>query len=637
MNSPLITSAALVFLLIAAAPLQAAEPMDVADLFPPNTLAYAELTNPAELSPQLAAIFKGTVLEDSIPFIHKQKDAAKTLMELQGKRELAGLGLLASPELMAEFKKLRGVAIGLVGFSSNGEPDVALVVLTGESPAAGLAARAFLTMTSSLRKIGEVSKVPIFQYRTPNINYDNMNVPTLVNDKPQTESSHDLTFAYTPGLFVAGTSKTAVSRSIKRFLGEEKGGLAGTPRFKEAAAAHRQTGVFFLVNFPEFAAQFAAANKARGGETEPDTYAWFKMIANPKAIKSFSGNLKFRDEGLAVSISASIDPTEKSPLMELLSGEGLKVDFLNQTQRPATMSFVISLPEKNRAASAIRIMDAMAKANGELGKLPSDFIKELQKKYKGSLVEELIGKTQAISVIVPSKQDLPKDTKPLPLFILHTDDAATATAWEDFLPKLISELSGAKTAPQPFSETISGIKVISFPGNGLPWNGPVHVSRNGKMVVVGLDRKLVAAAAMTSGDKPMTIPAGDPLVGYGNIVLAEVVAAILEKPRTEGPVVPVENPAAPQGFNNGNPIPEELIEALKKSRNEFFTTVGKLAPATMTVRRKGNELTVEIVQPKVQGGGLKAIIDSGALWLDRWSSLMGSQQFGFDGRMGFDR
>jgi hypothetical protein len=65
-------------------PAPAAEPTDVADLFPPGTLAYAELTNPAELAPQLAALFKGTVLEDSIPFIHKRKDAATTLMELQG-------------------------------------------------------------------------------------------------------------------------------------------------------------------------------------------------------------------------------------------------------------------------------------------------------------------------------------------------------------------------------------------------------------------------------------------------------------------------------------------------------------------------------------------------------------------------
>ena len=638
MNALFNSTACLVILLaLAADPLQAAEPLDVADLFPPNTLAYAELTHPTELSPQLAAIFKGTVLEDSIPFIHKRKEAAKTLMELQGKRELAGLGLLASPEMLAEFKKLRGVAVGLVGFSSNGEADAALVVLTGDSPAAGLAARAFLTMTSNLRKVGEVSKVPVFQYRSPNINYDMMNVPVLVNDKPQTESSHDLTFAYTPGLFAIGTSKTAISHSIKRFLGEEKGGLAGTPRFKEAAAAHRQTGVFFLVNFPEFAVKFDAANKTRGGQTEPDLYAWFKMIANPKAIKSFSGNLKFRDEGLAASISSSFDANEKSPLADLLSGSGLKVEFLEPTLRGAMVSFVISLPEKNRARFATNLLDAMAKANGELGKLPSDFIKELQEKHKVSLADGLIGKIQALTVIVPTKQDLPKGAKPLPLFVLHLDDTSAATAWEEFFPKLIAEFSGAKTALQPFSESISGIKVVSLPGNGLPWNGPIHLARNGKRVAIGLDRKLVADAALGNGDKPLSLPAGDPVVLHGKIVVSDVIAALLEKQGVEGPVVPAEPTNQPPGFNNGNPVPEELVQAVKKARTEFFSSVGTLSPAIVIVRRNGNELSVEIFQPKILGGGLKAIIDSGANWLDRWSSVSGSQQFGFEGRNILDR
>src|SRR5262249_29148096 len=122
------------------APVSAAPPADIAELFPPGTLAYAELHNPVELAPQLAAVFKGTALEDSIPFIHGRKDAAKTLFDLNGKRQLALLGLLTSPEMLAEFKKLH-VAGGLTGFTENGDPDAALVVLTHDSPAAGLAAR----------------------------------------------------------------------------------------------------------------------------------------------------------------------------------------------------------------------------------------------------------------------------------------------------------------------------------------------------------------------------------------------------------------------------------------------------------------------------------------------------------------
>jgi hypothetical protein len=621
---------------------QAAEPADVADLFPPGTLAYAELTNPAELAPQIASVFKGTVLEDSIPFIHTRKDKATTLMELHGKRELAALGLLASPEMMAEFKKLRGIAVGLVEFSKSGEPEIALVVLTGDSPAAGLAARAFITMTPSLRKVGDVSKVPVFQYHNPNINYDMNGVPMVQNDKPPQANPHDLTFAYTPGLFVVGSSKSACSHSIKRFLGEEKVGLTSSPLFKQAVASYRQTGLFFFVNFPEFASKLESVNKLRGGMAEPDAYAWLKMLANAKAMKSVSGNARFRDGGLALTVSTTFDPSQKSPLMEVLSGSGTKIELLNYARRPALLAFAVTLPEKNRAGAVIGLLDAVAKANGELGRLPSDVVKELEEKYKLSVKDDLFGKTRAITVVLPSRQELPKDAKSLPILILHTEDAATANAWQEAFPKLIAYLSGAAKIPRASSETIGGIKVMSLPGDGLPWNGAVHYAQYGTTVAIGLDRKLVASSvtpdpsmAIIGGDKSLLTQNNNPASMLGVLTISEVIALLMEKPRGMGPVVPVDDvPLPPGNFpGGGNPIPENLIEDLKKARKELFATLGTLQPATVVVNRNGNELRIELFQPKVQGGLLKPAIDSAANYLDKWGGVMGSlRQFDFDGR-----
>jgi hypothetical protein len=624
-----------VTLLVLTFPAAAAEPTDVADLFPPGTLAYAELTNPAELSPQLASLFKGTVLEDSIPFIHKRKDAATTLMELHGKRELAGLGLLASPEMMAEFKRIRGIAVGLVEFSKGGEPEVALVVLTGDSPAAGLAARAFITLTPSLRKVGEVSKVPVFQHCNPNINYDMNGIPTITNDKPQQENPHDLTFAYTPGLFVAGSSKAACSHSIKRFLGEEKLGLGGSPLFKEAAVKYRQTGMFYFVNFPDLAAKMESVNKLRGGVAEPDAYAWLKMIANAKAMKSISGNVRFRDGGIAATLSTSFDPAQKSPLMEFLSGSGAKIELLHHARRPALLAFGVTLPEKNRAAAVIGLLDAATKAEGELGRLPSDVVKELEQKYKLSVKDDLFGKTKAITVVMPSRQALPKDTKPLPILILHTEDVAAANAWQEALPKVIADLSRSAVVPQASAETIGGIKVLSLPGGGLPWNGPVHYAQNGSTVAIGLDRKLVAAsvtpdasAAIVGADKTLMPVSGDPASLLGVVTISEAIVLLMERPKAPGPVVPVDDvPLPPGNFpGGGNPVPENLVEDLKKARKEFLSTLGALPPATVVVQRSGNELRIEVFQPKVLGGGLKSTIDAGANLLDRWGGVMGSRQ-----------
>jgi hypothetical protein len=611
---------------MAAAPARAAEPADVAELFPAGALAYAELSNPAELSTQLAALFKGTMLEDSIPFIHKRRDAAATLMEMHGKREAAVLGLLASPEMMAELKKLRGAAGALTGFTDGGEPEAAFVLLTGDSPALGLAVRAYLTMTSSLRKVADVSNVPIFQFRATEITYDNNGQPMLANSKKPTESPYEFTLAYTPGLFVVGTSKKAVSEPIKRFVAaaQDKQSLASTSLFKQAAANHRQAGLFYFVNFPEFEAKYSAANRAKGGMGQSDLYAWFTMLANPKAIKSVAGNIHFRDGGLSATLTAVFDPSQKSPLRDFLSGPDVKVQLLEHAHQPATLALAVTLPEQKRAATAVALCDAFAKANGVLGKLPRDVADELNKQYPESSVEKLLQGLSAVTLVLPTKQDVQKGTKPLPMLILQTEDAAAAAAWETFLPRLMANLAGAAATPQSFTETIDGVTVVSLPGAGLPWNGPIHFSRAGKTVVIGLDRKLVAAA--TTPNPKDGIPAGQiapgggPLVLVGVASLADAFQALLESWHKAGPV-PTE-PPEPQRFpNNGNIVPESVVEGAAKARKAFFAAFAAIPPAAITVRRHGDELQVELYQPKVLGGGLKPVIDAAALWLDAWGAI----------------
>jgi hypothetical protein len=101
------------------------------------------------------------------------------------------------------------------------------------------------------------------------------------------------------------------------------------------------------------------------------------------------------------------------------------------------------------------------------------------------------------------------------MFVLHLEDAAAASSWEDLLPKLVGELAGEK-AQAPSSEAVGGVKVLSLPGTGLPWKSPVHYTRKDAVLVIGQDRKLVAgavtpdaAASVAGGAKPLTAPAGD--------------------------------------------------------------------------------------------------------------------------------
>lgn len=608
---------------LAAAPATAAPPADVADVFPPDTLAFAELRDPAALGPQLGALFKGTPLEDGLAFIEKEKGATKTLQGMTGKQELALWALLAAPEMHTEFRKLGGVAVGVTGFSEQGAPEVAFALLTGDSAAAGLAARAFLTTTVSFRKVAEVSKIPVFQSRPPVISYDPSGQPKLDNDKPPAEAPYQPTYAYTPGLFVVGTSKAAIAPVIRRFLGEEKAALGATAGFKAAAAEFRKPGVFFYANAPELLSKLDEAGRVRGAPFDSDLLAWLRFTANAKALKSVAGRVQLRDGGLSLVVSVTLDPTQKSPLGEFLSGPAVKADALHHARRPASFAATVNLPEKNRAAALVGLLDALAKSGGEIGRLPGDVIKDAQTNHKLPLTDALLPKVRAVTVIVPAKQELPKGAKAVPTFVLHLEDATSASAWEDALPALVGELAGEKP-PQPSSETLGGVKVLSVAGAALPWKSPVHYARSGTVLVVGQDRKLVAAAlapdasaSVVGGPNPLIVPAGD-LAVLGTVNLGELVALIELPTAAANSGRPFGGPRIRRGELTG---PEELVKEAEKAREAFVAAFGELPPAAVTVRRAGDSLRLEVFQPKVQNGGLTPVIGAGVNWFDKLMNL----------------
>lgn len=633
-----ITRAGGVALLLAFAP--AARAADPADLFPPNTPLYAELHSPADLAPDLAAVVKGSILEDSIKYLHARRDAAKELRDLRNKHNVALLGLLGSPEMLGEFKKFRGVAAGLTGFNSNGDPQMALAVLTGDSQAVGFAARAFLTMEPNIRKVGTVgaANIPVYQHHTPPIEFDPMTgQQKLVTDKPLTDSSYEATFAYVPGLFVVGTNKEAVGEVVRRHLGEVAGGLAGTPGFKAAAAAYRKPGVFFYANVPEFAARFEAASRARGMPMEPDLYGWFRLIVNEKAVKTLAGCVRFRDGGLSVSVGGEFDPAQPSPLLRLLAGPGARAELLQAAPRPATLALAVTFPEKGRSAAVIGFLDAIAKGGGTLGRLPGDVVREIEGKHKLSVADGLIGKTRGATVVFPVRQELAKGTTPLPLVVLHTESPEVAAAWEEFLPKLVAELSNTTPPPQPSSETVGAVKVLSLPGTGLPWKGAVHYARKGSAIAVGLDRKLVsvalgdAAGSVLGGPRPAVFPVGEEFPLVGTLAAGSAIRALTAVEVQAGPVRPLPGPLplpgqpfAPPGGVPGQPGEKPQAEEAK-AWDAFLNAFDTLPPATVSARVTNNELRIELWQPKVQGG-FAPVINAAAEWFDKqpsWSAEPG--------------
>lgn len=642
--------AAVVFGLLASTSLRAADPTDPAELFPPGTLAYVELHDPATAGPQIAAAFKGSQLEDSIAYIHQRREKSKDPRDHFSKDQLAVLGLIASPEMAAEFKRLRGLAVAVVGLNEQRDPEYAAVVLTGESSAAGLAARAFLTLTS-LRKVATVGDVPVYQFKRPGMAYDPNGRQILQNDKPPPEGAYEPTFAYLPGLFVAGSSKKAIGEVIARFQGKTKGSLADSAGFKESVASHRKSGLFFYANVPEFLTKLDEAKKktdAVGMDVEPDSLGWFKVLMNAKALRTLSGRLTFHDGGLALSLGGRFEPGQKSPLFDLLAGPGANIQLLRHAPSPSTFAFSVSFPEQNRAAAILGFLDGLAKSNGSLGRTPSEAAKELEAKFNLPISSKLLARTKAATVVLPVKQDLPKGALALPLVVLHTESPEDASAWEEFLPKLLGDMAGGD-APQPATETIDGLKVITLPGGTMPWKSAIHCARKDAAIAIGQDRKLVAAAAKGEAAAPtLLLPVGDSAL-VGSLGAGGLVRVLTDVKPPEGPVVP-RGPATPAkiqpnfgrfgGFGGdieeapGLPDGSNMPEAQKKSeaaaKEAVFKALDSLPPASITMKRAGSNLRIEVFQPKAQGAAVAPLVNAGVGWFDLLLNRYANPNAGYD-------
>lgn len=599
----------------------AADPPDPARLFPADTLAYAELHDPAAVAPALAGLVRGSALEDGLAFVHKRKDAATDPRDL-AKDELGFLALLGAPELAAELPKLR-IAAGLTGFTDRGEARGAVAVLTDQSPAAGLVARGFLT-TAGVRKVGAVGDVPVYQYRRPTLIYDQVeNRQKLDNSKPPSPGDAEPTFAYLPGLFVAGTDVPAVGAVVERFRGKGDA-LAGAALFREAVASHRQPGLFFFADAPRFCAAYDKGVKAAGRGVEPDALGWFKLVADIRAVRFVAGVVRVRDGGLAVSAAAAFDPAKPSPLVNFLTGATADAGLLRYAPGPAGFAAVVGLPPKDRPAAVMGMLDALAKAGGGLGPLPSERAKELDAKGGGVPTADLAAGVRAVTVVLPARLDVPKGAVPLPVFVLHTDSGEAAGAWAGFLPRLAGNLAKAET-PQPSAEPVGGVKVYSLPAAGLPWGAPLHYAQKDAAVAVGLDRAVVAAALAGDAAGSVVGKGGGPKADGAavGVVSPGAVLRALDAAGSDGPAVtptPGGGPPRMRGARfRGGPNPgsdAKQNEAETKAWEALLKAADGLPPGVLTVWREGNAVRAELWQPKAAGGGLAPAVTAAVGWFD---------------------
>ena len=94
-------------------------PKDVAELFPADSLAYLEMCKPGETAKDIAAFFKGSILENPLPTLDKMRTTNGA-----GIREAGLLTAFFGPEMLKEASRFHGIAVALTGFDKRGNPEV---------------------------------------------------------------------------------------------------------------------------------------------------------------------------------------------------------------------------------------------------------------------------------------------------------------------------------------------------------------------------------------------------------------------------------------------------------------------------------------------------------------------------------
>jgi hypothetical protein len=562
--------AALVVLVAASASARA-DGRDTAELFPADTLAFAEIARPAATADALAALLKHTPFADTLGFTHDRLDKAPQGDRMPGIHAAARVGLLASPEVLAELRKVRGAAVGLTGFTAKGQPKFAAAVLIPDSPLLGLLARAFLTTTPNLRRVATADGVPVFQFRSfiGPLNDPATGQPLGKDDEDNPLRDHKLmpgfgepTFAYTPGLFVAGSDAEAVADVLTRFAGKAK-----TPSM---AAGPAKPGVRFRVVPPALFAALEPARKA--GVGEPESVAWLRFLLPPKAVRSVAGNLELGPDGVGLVADVGREPGLACPLLDVLAGPAVPPTWPRAKSPAWSVSLSLS-PAEGRATAVLAVADAVAKASGAVGGLPS----ERAKAADGFDLPGLLRTAAGVTVYChPGSGGL--------AVVVHTDTEVAATAWADAVPKLVRFAVEADAIPAPVAETVGGVRVASIAADGLP-GGRVCYAKAGKSLVFVADPKAAAAFVQTAtpvtGGPPDAVAVG---VLHPGIVTS---AAFPEKPAVKaagvGPAFrPLELPVP------GGPVqPAPSFVGLAKA-------AGHLPPVTLTVTRTPAGLRLEV-------------------------------------------
>ncbi|HMC65965.1 MAG TPA: DUF3352 domain-containing protein [Gemmataceae bacterium] len=631
----------LIALAAAVAPPLRAEVKDPADLVPAGTLAYLELNQPGQTGKDLAVLLKGSALDDLPGVLAKFR-------EKLGERdyfgsELSILGSFIGPEVLAEASRIQGGAVALISIGKDRQPEIAAYLLTGESNAPGFVMRAFLTSYPWMRSAGECEGVRL--YRTRPFNFGPRPIPPGGGPgvPPAKVELTGATYAMMPGLIIVGSSPDSVKDVIRRAKGKTNAAsLASVATFKEAAKLRERPGLFGYADPSALSAALVLMGRSetlegtvpppppreapKGDEVQEPALkqpssslhvggpemALINTLINTKALRALVASLTLRNGDVDLQMQLILDSKQSSPLLELLPDKPVNPQLLHAVPRGSVFAITRGLTDGEKRWAA--------KASGT-PEVPSKMVKAAEDKLGLHFGKDVFGKINGLALSIPARWEIPKGGTPLPMLSIGAADEEAAKSLEDTIPKLVAFASRDEVSPS--TEEIDGHKIRSVAGSALPWRTALHYGRHGNVLVIGQDRKQVAAA-LTGAAKKEGLLAEEKVATAIKTVKAPIVLGVW----SAGPTLAqslteaigsrsrpgfAEKPLPP-GVGGGDPPPAPPKKGgpaaprpADKRASELMKITDSLPPVVITVQRKSGTLTVTARQPALKTVSAKLI------------------------------
>lgn len=558
-----------------------AQTPEPADLLPASALVSLEVRHPDKLAREVLALIKGTAVEDLYYRLAKLRTEFPTERFFGGPEMMGAFGLMLSPETINELGRFQGAAVALTGFDKQGYPEIVGLIHSGTSHLPGFFMRGQLSF-ERVRLVDEVEKVGV--YRQMWFRFDR-------NPGAQPQERYEESGPYMvvlPGVIALTSSKESAREVILRYKGKAATpALSKSPALRAAAPLRERPGLFLTADLTALTAQLDEAAKKLGPAVRTP-WDQFKLVAEPRAITRLEASLTLAEGDLELTGTAKLNPAFKSPLLELLPKQPLKLGSLAGVTSSAWATLTLGIEEPEaKLKTALGAADAVALSMGiNEDEVPSKQLPVIEKSLGFGIAKDVLGRITELSLCL----DQPGA---VPLGIVQARDEEAAKFLHDkALPPLCILAAGGKSA----TEEVQG-KTITVHPNGLA------SARSGAIVVVGHDAKSVAEQLARIEKKETWAGVAKHAAAVKALGNAPVLLAV--PPRALPLVVAVAEWRAARFYLDA--FAGEVKDDTQKFIRVLGTTLDQMGPLLVRLGREDNALQLRAKLDGVRATGPKLI------------------------------